>query len=64
MNRLCLNTCGMSNWTCKKEIQILQSILPTDYLANKDENGLTVVDKIALVCCALSNVCNSVVPFE
>ena len=48
----------------RRKYKILQSILPTDYLANKDENGITVIDKIALVCCALCNVCDSVVPFE
>ena len=48
----------------RRKYKILQSILPTDYLANKDDNGITVIDKIALVCCALCNVCDSVVPFE
>ena len=48
----------------RRKYKILQSILPTDYLANKDDNGITVIDKIALVCCALCNVCDSVVLFE
>ena len=42
----------------RRKYKILQSILPTDYLANKDDNGITVIDKIALVCCALCNVCD------
>ena len=48
----------------RRKYKFLQSILPTDYLANKDDNGITVIDKIALVCCALCNVCDSVVLFE
>ena len=48
----------------RRKYTILQSTLPTDYLGNKDSDGMTVLDKIALVACTLTNVCDSVVPFD
>ena len=47
----------------RNKYKILQSTLPLDYLMVKG-NGYTTIDKIAVVCCALTNVCNSVIPFE
>ena len=47
-----------------RKYTVLQSILPTDYLGNKDSDGMTVLDKIALVACTLTNVCDSVVPLD
>ena len=41
----------------------LQSILLLDYLITA-ENGLCTIDKMVVVCCALSNLCDSVVPIE
>ena len=37
--------------------------LPIDVLLNRDES-LTTLDKIVLICCALVNLCPSVVPFQ
>ena len=48
----------------RRKYTILQSTLPADYLDNKDSDGMTVLDKIALVACTLTNVCDSVVPFD
>ena len=47
----------------RNKYKILQSTLPLDYLIVKD-NEHTTIDKIAVVCCALTNLCDSVVPFE
>ena len=48
---------------CRKHT-VLQSTLPTDYLSDEDSDGMTVLDKIALVACTLTNVCDSVAPFD
>ena len=47
----------------RNKYKILQSTLPLDYLIVKD-NEHTTIDKIAVVCWALTNLCDSVVPFE
>ena len=46
----------------RRKYKILQSTLPTDYLSNKDSDGLTSIDKITIVACSLTNICSSVVP--
>ena len=45
----------------RQKYQILGGILPTETLYS--DNSTPQVDKIATVCCALTNICNSVVPF-
>ena len=47
----------------RNKYKVLQSILPLDYLITA-ENGLCTIDKMTIVCCALPNLCNSVVPIE
>ena len=47
----------------RNKYSILQSILPLDYIMKRD-GGHTTVDKLATVCCALTNLCNSLVPFD
>ena len=47
----------------RNKYKILQSTLPLDYLMMRD-NGFTTIDKITVVCCALTNLCDSVVPFD
>ena len=47
----------------RNKYKLLQSTLPLNYLSVKDA-GYTTIDKIAVVCCALTNVCDSVIPFE
>ena len=47
----------------RNKYKILQSTLPLDYLMVKD-NGYKTIDKIAVVCCALTNLSDSVIPFE
>ena len=46
----------------RRKYKILQSTLPTDYLSNKDDNGITTINKIVFVSCALTNTCNAIVP--
>jgi len=46
----------------RQKYSILQSTLPLDYMAN--DTKLTTLDMVAVVCCALSNLCPSVVPIE
>jgi len=46
----------------RQKYTILQSTLPIDMMANDSKN--TTLDKIAVVCCALTNLCPSVVPMN
>ncbi len=45
----------------KQKYTILQGILPISVIADKDDQE-TSIDKLVRVCCALVNVCPSVVP--
>ena len=48
----------------RQRYAILQSILPVNMVSCTDTDGYTIIDKILTVCCALSNCCNSFVPFN
>ena len=48
----------------RRKYTILQGTLPVDYLTKSKDSGLTAIDKIVTVCCALTNLCDSVIPFE
>lgn len=48
----------------RNKYKILQDILPLDYLIKKDANDFTTIDKITTVACALTNLCDSVIPYE
>ena len=43
---------------------ILQNILPTELVKAKPGEPLAPIDKIARVCCALTNLSESIVPFD
>lgn len=45
----------------KQKYTILQNVLPIKLLANKDDEGASI-DRLVTVCCALVNLCPSVVP--
>ena len=47
----------------RQKYTILNGTLPIDYVHSTDEQPCTL-DKIVTVCCALVNLCPSVVPFE
>ena len=48
----------------RRKYTILQGTLPVDYLTKSKDSGLTAIDKLVTVCCALTNLCDSVIPFE
>ena len=47
----------------KQKFSLLDRTLPIDFLLNRDESS-TTLDKVVLICCALVNLCPSVVPFQ
>lgn len=47
----------------RNKYTMLQDKLPIDFLKS-EENATPVIDKIATVSCALTNMCESVVPFD
>ena len=48
----------------RQKYAILQSTLPVNMVSCTDTDGYSIIDKILTICCALSNCCNSVVPFN
>ena len=48
----------------RQKYSILQGTLPIDFVTVRKEESSPQVDRIVRVCCALNNLCNSVVPFE
>ena len=48
----------------RQKHSILQSTLPIDYVIKQDGEECPLVVHIVCVCCALCNVCDSVVPFD
>ncbi len=47
----------------RNKYTILSGILPLDYMQSSGSE-IPTVDKIATVCCCLTNLCESVVPFN
>ena len=43
---------------------ILQSILAVDTITARASSSSAPTDKVAKVCCALCNLCSSIVPFD
>ena len=43
---------------------ILQGTLPIDFVSKRKQDDIPLIDRIVRICCALNNLCNSVVPFE
>ena len=48
----------------RNKYKILQETLPLHYLIRKDASNYTTIDKICTVACALSNMCDSIIPRE
>lgn len=48
----------------RQKYKILKGSIPIQYVMNADGNGMTTIDKIAKVCCALTNMNPSVVNFD
>ena len=47
----------------RNKYKFLQDVIPLNYLQSQDDSVPTI-DKIVTVCCALVNMCKSVVPFN
>ncbi|CAL9704626.1 unnamed protein product [Knipowitschia caucasica] len=48
----------------RQKYTVLQSTVPISFTDIDRENDVTYLDKIVSVCCALTNVSESVVPFQ
>ncbi|KAK4317580.1 hypothetical protein Pmani_011339 [Petrolisthes manimaculis] len=48
----------------RQKYKILGGPLPVDYAMRVDNNGMSTIDKIATVCCALMNLCPSVISVD
>ena len=49
----------------RRKYQILQSrAMPIENMSVKRGDQLALIDKIGVICCALTNLCDSVVPLE
>ena len=47
----------------RQRYTILASTVPVNLMRCQDGSGFTMLDKIAVICCALCNCCDSVIPF-
>ena len=48
----------------RQRFPILQSTLPIHFLITRKGEDTPLIDRIIRVCCALNNICDSVVPFD
>ncbi len=48
----------------RQKYTILKGTLPIDFMIKRDQEDIPLVDRIVRVCCALYNICDSVVPFD
>ena len=48
----------------RQRYTILQGTLPTDFVIKRNQQDTPLIDRIIRVCCALNNLCDSVVPFD
>ncbi len=48
----------------RQRYTILKGTLPIDFIIKRDHESIPLVDRIIRVCCALNNLCDSVVPFD
>ncbi|XP_062512472.1 uncharacterized protein LOC134188291 [Corticium candelabrum] len=48
----------------QQKFTILKGTLPKDYITRHAAEDCPLIDRITRVCCALCNVCDSVVPFD
>ena len=48
----------------RQKYTILQETLPINYVCTRSGQECPLIDRIARVCCALCNLCDSVVPFN
>ena len=48
----------------RKKYSLLSDTQPIDFVTTSVDGDATTLDKMVLVSCALSNICDSVVPFD
>lgn len=48
----------------RQKYTILQGTLQKDFITKRAGEACPLIDRIARICCALCNVCDSVVPFD
>ena len=48
----------------RQKYTVLQNTLPIDFVTRRHGEDCPLIDHIVRVCCALNNVCDSVVPFD
>jgi len=48
----------------RQKFSLLHSTLPISIIASSEDDGVSFIDKIVTICCALCNCHNSVVPFD
>ena len=48
----------------RQRYSILQSTLPIHYVMKRNGEDIPLIDRMVCVCCALYNICDSVVPFD
>ena len=46
----------------KQKFIILEGILPVVFIKHESESDITVCDKLMVICCALVNLCEPIVP--
>ena len=63
MNCKCQNSCGEGYWEHSKKYSILGATQPIHFVT-VGNGEVTTPDKIVTSCCALVNLCDSVVPLE
>lgn len=48
----------------RRKYNIMQGILPVQLVTSRKGDDLAPIDKIAIICCALTNLSGSIVPFQ
>ena len=48
----------------RQKYTILQGTLPKDFITKRAGEECPLIDRIVRVCCALCNICNTVIPFD
>lgn len=46
----------------KQKYSILEGVLPISFISNDSACDVTVADKVMVICCALVNICEPIVP--
>ena len=47
-----------------RKLRIFEGIIPLEFIKLKSGDSIPTIDKIVMVCCCLTNICPSVVPFD